>query len=164
MTTLLPSFKRDVVTPVLTAMRLSGDLTARINLHTGIPAVESGFVAKRQIGGGPALGYCMVEPATHDDIWRNYLAFRPGLTAIGLGYLPGRFGGVAIGSAEAMVESDAYAVFVSAVAFLRSPVALPGAKDAAALCGAWKAGYNTALGKGAVTPWRIALFQQAIDA
>lgn len=159
----LAQFKGSIVAPAIAALGLPGDLTARIQLHTGIALAESGLQYKRQIG-GPALGYCQMEPATHDDCWINYLDSLPGLAAIVLGYLPARFAGHPVGAAEAMVESDAYSVAMAAIRFRRSPIALPAASDAHGQCAAWKRGYNTTLGAGQIDPEHIALFQQAIDA
>jgi hypothetical protein len=39
--------------------------------------IESGLKHLQQLNGGPAMGLWQCEPRTHDDIWRNFLAFRP---------------------------------------------------------------------------------------
>ncbi|NVN09694.1 hypothetical protein [Nguyenibacter vanlangensis] len=163
MTGLISDIKARIILPVLAALALPGDPVARLQLATGIGNAETGYRTKVQEG-GPALGFWQVEPRTHDDVWRNFLVVEPPLRQVVLGYLPARFRGQPVGAAPAMIESDAYAAAMSAIVFWRSPVPLPPRGDAASQCRAWKAGYNTSLGAGAVDRDRIALFQQAIDA
>ncbi|CAP57502.1 hypothetical protein [Gluconacetobacter diazotrophicus] len=163
MTGLISDLKARIILPVLTALALPGDPVARLQLATGIGNAETGYRTKVQ-SGGPALGFWQAEPATHDDVWLRSLPAHPDIGRVLLGYLPARFGGRPIGAAEAMVECDAYAAGVAAVVFFRSPVPLPPRDDPVAQCAAWKRGYNTALGAGAVDRAHIALFQQAIDA
>src|SRR5690606_19781968 len=40
-------------------------------------SLVDGDTCLRQLGGGPARGIFQMEPATHDDIWRNWLGYRP---------------------------------------------------------------------------------------
>lgn len=152
----LSQIKHTIIRPVLDAIHLGG--AAAVNLVTGTGLVESGFIHDRQIG-GPALGWFQMEPATHDDIWLNFLRYRPNLAnrilaASGLTGLPG---------AERLVENRAYSVCMCRAQYLRTPERLPSATDAAALSAYHKRYYNTALGKAdasANTP----LFQRVIDA
>ena len=130
-----------------------------LNLVTGTGLVESGYRVTSQIGGGPALGWFQMEPRTHDDIWVNFLRYRLDLAnrilaASGLTGLPG---------AENLTRNKVYSACMCRVQYLRTPVPLPSATDAAALSAYHKQYYNTALGKAnasANTP----LFQQAINA
>lgn len=160
----LSQFKSLIVRPVITALGLPGSVEARTQFHTGIPLAESALTYLAQLRGGPALGVSQVEKFTHDDCWLNYLRSRPTLARVVRGYLPARFVGQAVPDATAMIESLSYSVAISAIRFIRSPVALPPAGNARAQCQAWKDGYNTAGGAGAVDPDHIALFQKAIDA
>lgn len=50
-------------------------------LMLGTAMVESNLTELQQHGGGPAVGLWQVEPATHDDIWQNWLAYRPDMHA-----------------------------------------------------------------------------------
>lgn len=161
---LLSDIKREIARPILAEMSLPGDLTARVNLMTGIAAVESGLRHKVQVG-GPALGFWQMEPFTHDDCW-TWLGYPQNafLQSIGLSLLPAQYNGVGSGSARAMVACDAYAVFMAAIKFYRTPFSLPRATDAFGMCSVWKGGYNGPTGAGAVTSDRISLFQDAIDA
>ncbi|WP_063337609.1 MULTISPECIES: hypothetical protein [unclassified Marinomonas] len=45
-------------------------------LVMGTICQESGGVYLKQLGGGPALGICQMEPNTHKDIWLNYLKYQ----------------------------------------------------------------------------------------
>ena len=47
-----------------------------VNLLMGTAAQESNFKYVRQIGGGPALGYFQMEPATFKDICNKWLIYQ----------------------------------------------------------------------------------------
>ena len=49
-------------------------------LLLGTAATESDFGKITKQVNGPALGIFQIEPATHQDIWKNYLAYKPKLT------------------------------------------------------------------------------------
>ena len=66
-----------VVRPSLESIGLWSEAAERLLLGTAI--AESQLTWLRQHGGGPARGVYQIEPATHDDIWANYLAYRDGL-------------------------------------------------------------------------------------
>lgn len=94
---------------------------------------------------GPALGYFQMEPATHDDIWANYLAYRPVLAA-----QVRAVAGIAAGRPEARLlrKNHVYAAVMARVLYRRAKGRLPQATEVATLAAYWKAHYNTALGKG----------------
>lgn len=163
MSGLISDIKARIILPVLTALALPGDPVARLQLGAGIGNAETGYRTKVQVG-GPALGFWQCERVTHDDVWLRSLPDRPDIARTLLGYLPARFGGRAVGAAEAMIESDAYAAGISAFVFFRSPVPLPPRDDPVAQCRAWKAGYNTSAGAGTVDDAHVALFRAAINA
>ena len=162
---LMSDIKYQIVTPVVTALRLPGDNTARIQITTGIGNVESGYRTKVQGNNGPARGFFQMEPNTHDDLWRSYLPAHPDLSAIIKGFMPSRFVGQPIGNgAQALLESDAYAAAMTTILIRRSPYALAVKGDASGQCSMWKSAYNSSLGAGVVNAASIALFQAAIDA
>ena len=86
----------------------------------------------------------MIEPATHADIWRNYLAFRP-LLALRVA----RLAAGAIPRAEQLIWNLGYATAIARLVYYRRPEPLPHADDLAGLARYWKAHFNTALGAGA---------------
>jgi hypothetical protein len=94
---------------------------------------------------GPALGYFQMEPATHDDIWANYLAYRPALAA-----QVRAVAGIAAGRPEAKLlrTHHVYAAVMARLLYRRVKGRLPQAAEVPALAAYWKAHYNTALGKG----------------
>ena len=48
-----------------------------VQLLLGTAAVESYFIYRRQLGGGPAVGLWQMESRTARDIFDNYLRYRP---------------------------------------------------------------------------------------
>lgn len=153
----LKTAKYEIVTPALKRIGLASP--SAINLVTGIGLVESGYRTKRQYGGGPALGYWQMEPATHDDCWTNFLDYRPMLAGLvrKVAY-PGT------PKSALLLTNDAYAAAMCRIRLYRSSEPLPDADCALALCRYWKLYYNSSLGAGQVDNAHISLFQQAIDA
>lgn len=92
-----------------------------------------------QLGSGPALGICQMEPATHNDIWSNFLKYRSHLVKyiedISVDRTP-----------EEMVWNLYYAVAMCRIHYLRVPERLPNNLEGYAYY--WKKYYNSHLGKG----------------
>ena len=153
---LLSSIKHQIIAPTLKEIGLYSDTA--LNLVTGTGLVESGFRVTVQYGGGPALGWFQMEPATHDDIWRNYLRYRPELAQSVSDLCHDEKP-----SASLLQSNPAYAAAMCRVKYLRSPLPLP-KNTAFNLCQYWKQVYNTPMGKGQVDDQHISLFQAAIDA
>jgi hypothetical protein len=106
-------------------------------------AAESLYEHVRQIG-GPALGWWQMEPATHDDIWSNFLRATSRQYLIdGLTQISGR-----IGIADEMVKNPWYAAAMCRIHYLRVPKALPAFHDFPGQAAYWKKYYNTPLGAG----------------
>lgn len=152
----LSEIKHDIIAPTLKEIGLYSDTA--LNLLTGTGLVESGFRVTAQSGGGPALGWFQMEPATYGDIWQNYLRYRPDLAVLI----------ESIAGDKQPVVSDLqtnprFAAAMCRVKYLRSPLPLP-QNTAFNLCQYWKYVYNTELGKGQVDDRHISLFQAAIDA
>lgn len=154
--------KWGLIDPTLKVIGLYSD--AALNLVTGTGLVESGYRTTVQMNGGPALGWFQMEPATHDDCWRNYLAYRKGLAQKILSLLPEN---LSPASSKFHPQSSdliypAYAAAMCRVKYLRVPAPLP-PNDAASLSLYHKRYYNTIQGKADATK-NIPLFQAAIDA
>lgn len=98
----------------------------------------------RQLGGGPALGIFQMEPATHDDIWENYLRYRDSLASRVMSVLDEDVEP----SAKLLVDNDNYACIMARIKYLRSPYVLPMFDDIQGLAQYWKDIYNTELGAG----------------
>ncbi len=135
--------RRQIVAPALRSVGLWSQEAE--NLVMGTAAVESDLQYVRQHG-GPALGLFQMEPETHDDIWDNYLKYRPNretmlLSVIDAGQrpLPSR-----------MVWDLRYATLMCRLHYRRVQPPLPEADDAWALGAYWKEHYNTPKGRGTV--------------
>lgn len=135
--------RRDIVRPALRLIGLHSD--AAENLVMGTAAVESGLEYVRQLENGPALGLFQMEPATYDDIWSNYLAYREQLS---------RDIRYAISTAVIRPPSDRMvwdlrlAAIMCRIHYLRQKPPLPDPSDVWAMAAYWKEHYNTPLGKG----------------
>ena len=66
-----------VIRPALSKINLWSPNAEELVLGTAI--VESGLTYIRQWGDGPALGLWQVEPSTQNDLYTNFLHYRPEL-------------------------------------------------------------------------------------
>jgi hypothetical protein len=140
-------FLHEAVRPAL--LRIDFWHPAAEELLLGTALVESGLMYRRQIGGGPGRGLFQMEPATHDDIWKNFLNYRPGLSKsiLSLVRSPG---------AELIKElenNDRYASAMARAHYLRAPAPLPEASRTEAMANYWKQYYNTPHGAGTVSKY-----------
>ena len=136
-------FLRLVIRPTLEGLGLSSPAAERLLLGTAL--VESGLEFLTQHGGGPARGVYQIEPATHDDLEDNWLAFRPDWRSAldrFFAHHPGRH--------DQLVCNLAYATAVARLIYYRQPEPLPAAGDIEGLGEYWKAHFNTVLGAGSV--------------
>ena len=117
--------------------RFDGDVPRALLLGTAM--VESNLTELQQGGNGPAMGLWQCEPATHDDCWVNYLAYRPSMH--------GAFRELAVfdPSPAQMRWNLVYACAMARLVYWRAREALPDL-DAYALAGYHKRHYNTELG------------------
>jgi len=116
---------------------------AKLLLGTAIKE-SLNFRYRKQVGGGPALSYFQMEPATHDDIWNNYLKYKPDLAEKVTCLL---------NSPEAdkhheLEHNDNYAAAMARLHYRRVPAALPPLDGLELMAAYWKQYYNTPLGKG----------------
>lgn len=132
----------NVIQPTLIEIGLDSLPAQQILL--GTVAIESDFVNRRQIGGGPALGLWEIENATHHDCWVNYLNARPDLARKIIALCPPDSGAVF----EQLEFNDPYACAMARVKYLRAPGAIPG--DLAGQAEYYKRTYNTAGGASTV--------------
>lgn len=139
---------REVVKPVLRHLNLWS--LAAENLILGTAAVESNMgTYLRQLGGGPAMGIWQMEPATHADIWRNYLRYQPETAGKVAQLVPPLYwheGDEVPVDAEALIDLR-YACAMARIHYRRVKAPLPGPTDWHGLEAYHKAHYNTVLGK-----------------
>ena len=94
-----------------------------------------------QQGGGPALGIFQMEPATYDDIFRNYIRYRNKLEDFFIGEVSGYI---------ALMYDLRHQILMARIHYLRVPEALP-TTDLSSMAGYWKKYYNTEKGAGTVS-------------
>lgn len=94
----------------------------------------------KQVGDGPALGIFQMEPATHNDIWDNFLAYREQMISRLRKYISG--------IPEDMITDMRHAVIMARLQYYRRPEPLPAASDLHGLADYWKQHYNTPQGAG----------------
>ena len=134
-------FRELVIRPTLQNLGLWSPAAENLLLGTAIQ--ESGLVYLKQIGGGPALGVYQIEPATHDDVWRNYLAFRQDLKRRAMDVSTNRWSGT-----PQLVTNLAYATAIARIIYRRVPEPLPPPGDIEGMGAYWKQYFNTPAGRG----------------
>ena len=150
-----------VIEPVLDHVGLSSEEATDLLLLTAAQESHMGTYLK-QLGEGPALGIYQMEPATHDDIYTNYLNHRDFLRDLVID-LASTSNEVISDSgfddtvlSPEMIGNLNYATAMARVHYLRVPEALPSKKDLSPkvyveqLASYWKSYYNTPLGAGTV--------------
>lgn len=135
-----------VVRPALEYVGIHSE--AAEQLVMGTITQESRGMYIQQLGGGPALGIVQMEPATHADLWENFIRFRPGLRDKLQSLASYRNPGAAVPLADELVFNLWYAVAMARVHYLRQKEALPKAGDVVGMANYWKRYYNTEHGKG----------------
>ncbi|MCJ9430169.1 hypothetical protein [Kordiimonas marina] len=98
-----------------------------------------------QMGGGPARSYYQIEPNTLQDLYDNYLAYRPELQAKLDKYMPP--GNPPLD--EALLDVT-YATAAARLIYYRKPASIPAVDDEDGLANYWKQYWNTAQGAGTV--------------
>ena len=102
----------------------------------------------RQHNDGPALGLWQVEPSTQNDLYTNFLNYRPELS-----FQLMELRAPNLSMAENLATNLMYGAAVCRLCYYRKPDALPEAGDIEGQAAFWKQHYNTPLGKGTVTKY-----------
>lgn len=121
-------------------------------------AQESNFGTYLHQVRGSARGVYQIEPATHKDVWENYLASRPELfdtinriifplTSIDYKKDYFRNKNILNHCEKSLVENLSYATAIARLVYYRVPDALPDIHPVR-MGKYWKQHYNTPLGKG----------------
>lgn len=134
-----------VIRPVLERLGLASRAAEQLLLGTACQESQCGRYL-HQLGNGPAVGIFQMEPATHSDIWENFLAGRKPLAwQVGWYLAPDR-----LPNARIMIHNLGYAAAMCRVHYYRRPEPLPPAGDIEAQARYWKKWYNTPQGRGTV--------------
>lgn len=115
------------------------------NLVLGTGAQESAYGKyTKQIGGGPALGKFQMESETHNDIWKNFLKYKPRLAKLVL-----QISGLNEPDFKALETNDTYACAMCRIHYFRVKEPIPTTLNGYAYY--WKQYYNTPKGKGTIS-------------
>lgn len=133
-----------VIIPALTSIKAFTPASA--NLVFGTACVESNCGEYIHQINGPALGIFQMEPATHDDIWNNFIKHRKILE----GNLMNACNFSKYPVSRELITNLRYAAIMCRIHYLRVPEALPPHDDVEKMAIYWKKYYNTNQGKGKV--------------
>ena len=132
-------FRELIIRPALKKIKLWSPAAEELLLGTALQ--ESRLMYIKQLGTGPACGVFQMEPATHDDIWKNYLKFKPDLAQEVMKLSHSVY-------AQSLISDLLYAAAMTGIHYLRVPAALPAEGDYDGQAAYWKEYYNTYLGAG----------------
>ena len=153
-------FTATIIRPALDALGLGGQAAEELLLGTA--AHESHLQNIKQIG-GPALGYWQIEPATHTDLWYNWIRSRPTWQHLVESLLPPE---ASPDDANVLIDHPQYACAIARLIYSRRPEPWPQAGDLAGQAVYWKRWYNTPEGAGAfaeyIADWKAIVGGQAL--
>lgn len=147
-------FRAFIVRPVLTSLDLHSK--AAEDLVVGTAVHESGNLRFfEQLTGrddhtlGPAIGFFQIEPATHTDVFVNFLQYKHSLLAKVRGFAADK-------PADTLqLMNPFYGAAICRIIYYRRPEPLPDAGDIDGYAAYWKAHYNTPRGKGTPAQWAM---------
>ena len=141
-----------VVVPALQQLGMYS--LAAEQLVIGTIAQESHGAYLHQLGKGPALGLIQMEPATHKDLWVNFIKYKPSISHALLRMTSDSvdecYSANGWPDHVALVWNLRYAIAMCRVHYYRKPQALPGKNDIREIGRYWKVHYNTVHGAGSV--------------
>lgn len=130
-----------IVRPVL--QQIGWWTQAAENLLMGTAAQESQMGTYIHQINGPALGIYQIEPATHQDIWTNYLSYKVGLSIKVAQYGKSK-------DDNQLIWNLAYSTAIARLIYARDNDELPDADDIQGLARYYKLNYNTHRGDATV--------------
>lgn len=141
----------NVIIPTLKYLDLYSESAA--NLLLGTAAQESHMGTYLKQVNGPALGIYQIEPATHEDVLKNFLYYRPELyKKVGALCSAADFYG---DRRQDLICNLRYATAIARCIYARFQEKLPEADDVEGLAKYWKRYYNTEKGKGTVEEFKV---------
>jgi hypothetical protein len=148
----LEQLRELVVLPTLSNLGMYSE--AAEQLVMGTITQESHATYLKQLGTGPALGLIQMEPATHKDLWVNFIKYKPSLQDDLRALLSGEADDVyevcGVPDELELISNIKYAVAMCRVHYWRKPQPIPEAHNIKALGEYWKDHYNTLHGAGTV--------------
>lgn len=154
------SFRDIIIVPVLLKMRQADERLnslAACRLLLGTAIMESRLTHLKQQGGGPALGFFQIEPATFNDTYRRYLAdLRPDIKRVVDAFA---FSGLPI---EDQLAGNAHlGCAIARVKYWMAVPPLPDADDIDGLGRYWDRVYNCNPNVGTAGEW-AALYRKHV--
>lgn len=138
-----------IIVPTLKYLGMESKVAALLLLGTAQQESRCGKYLKQVQG--PALGVWQIEPATHHDIYENYLSYRPTMRKLIKGLSSHYSYHSEQYSDDDLVSNLKYACAIARLIYFRVSEPLPSdANDIDALAIYWKLYYNTTLGKGTI--------------
>ena len=143
-------FTTHIVQPTLSKLEMDHALSA-VEMMVGTVAVESSFEFIKQKGGGPAIGFFQLEPATIEDVVVRYVqnkdkTFRANFEQASLLVAPWNF--TAAGLLDHVMANLRLQCAIARVKYWMTPEALPPLADIPGYARYWKKYYNTINGAG----------------
>lgn len=133
-------FRVEIIRPTTKALGMWSPASESQLLGTAVH--ESGGLRYiRQLEGGPALSFYGIEPRTHDDLFENFLRYRPDLYRAVL-----RLTDAAAPSKDALLHDMRYATAIARLIYFRDKLPIP--EDLEGQAAYWKRVWNTVEGRG----------------
>lgn len=131
----------EVIRPVLQRAKLWSLDAEWLLLRTAV--AESDLDALVQTD-GPALGIFQVEPKTHNDIWKNWLSYRPIWAVRVMAH------SCSVPQHRQLIWNLGYATLIARLVYYRKKQAIPRYNYPCRQAKYWKEHYNTPEGRGTV--------------
>lgn len=143
-------FSEHVIEPALKQIGLYSKGAEQLLL--GTCCVESHLGTYLHQINGPALGVFQMEPATHKDIWANYLRYRRDLRSTIKDFVPECMWDVEEKHPhhDLLIYDMRYAAMMARVKYRRSSLPIPPSDSWGQFATVWKQVYNTMHGAGTV--------------
>lgn len=139
-------FRELVVRPTLAALNLPHPDRAEALLIATACHESAGLRYIKQVGGGPALSFYQIEPATGSDVIDRWLT-RQSRNLRDMVSIVAEFRAGDDIKARLLCDMR-FATVVARLIYYRAPEALPKADDVPAMAKLWKLRWNTHLGAG----------------
>lgn len=140
----LENLRDYIVAPTLKELGMYAKWAERLVIGTALAesVIDGDMHIKQQ--NGPALGIYQMEPATHEDIYKNFLLYDATISKR-LAKITPEFR-----NADRMVYDLRYATAMCRIHYWRNSFSIPDENDILAIGSVWKDVYNTRTGKGTV--------------
>lgn len=137
----ITQFREEILVPALSQLQLYSKDAEELLVFT-CAAESNGGTYIRQIK-GPALGIFQCEPATHEDLWRNFILRKNQYVSI----LSLNFNIARIPEPSTLIYDLKYAAAICRLHYFRFKEPLPNKDDIDAIWEYYKKYYNTEKGK-----------------